>query len=75
MLAPTTNILFIYTDDQSTRAAPNSSKLGDAAFDAYVTIDATARGALASQSWVARRGRSRRDPCARWQSSAPASQE
>ena len=29
-------------------AAPNSSKLGDAAFDAYVTIDATARGALAS---------------------------
>ena len=29
-------------------AAPNSSKLGDAAFDAYVNIDATARGALAS---------------------------
>ena len=29
-------------------AVPDATKLGDAGFDAYVTIDATARGALAS---------------------------
>ena len=46
-------------------AAPNSSKLGDAAFDAYVRIDATARGALASLELALGRDDARADAAAR----------
>ena len=46
-------------------AAPNSSKLGDAAFDAYVRIDATARGALASLELALGRDDAKADAAAR----------
>jgi hypothetical protein len=52
-------------EEVSEEAIPDASKLGDAAFDAYVTVDAAARGALKSLEVALGRDDAKADAAAR----------